>query len=134
MTDQIAPPDELVAVWQSLVKECFEEYTQELVIELSGGPRLCMRVAPAQDEWLDSWKHFLSLQTVRKENYTLPESVVKFLEWAGNDFTPQHAHQMLALDGGLYFYCPPNRLFVKNDSYIYSIQWKTGIPSKKEVH
>lgn len=134
MPHQIAPPSDIVETWLSVINQCEDDHGEELIIELTGGSQLILRVALFTDDWKTDWERFLSNQAIRKENYTLPESVLKFLEWAGSDFSPEHAHRMLVLEEGLYFYCPPNRLYVKNDKFIYSIQWKAGISSKKEVH
>lgn len=117
----------VITTWLSLIKDSVEG-PQELQINLTGNHRLMLRVTLFEGATVGLWETLLSGKHCSVVSSTLPECAIKMLEWTGEDFTVEDMQTILTLDNALYFYCPPDRVYVKNETMIYSFQW---LPIKK---
>ena len=125
METMVEESNPVITTWLSLIKDSQQE-PQELQVNLTGNHHLMLRVALYANKMVGLWGSLLSSKECVVVSSTLPECAIKLLEWTGEDFTIEEARKILTLENGLYFYCPPDRLFARNDEFVYSFQWLAG--------
>lgn len=123
MSEQVTSfSDDLMKTWLSLPANCLEGYAGDMVIPLKNGSTLWLRVACLDSNGHALWKGLISNPEVIMAQCTLAEAVVRFQEWAGAIFTPEQSEEILKMADSEYFFVYPQRIYVKNASFLFVIQ------------
>lgn len=124
MSYRVTPPSELIKTWLSMPGACLEGYVGDIEVALNNDFTLLLRVACLNSESRMLWKGLISNPEVIMTKCTFAEAVARLQEWVGVVFTPQQSEEILKMSDGEYFFVYPQRIYVKNDSFLFVFQLK----------